>query len=283
MPKKIKKHIFNCFAAIVVIVFVVAAFFPVFLNVFSSFFNPSFFDNEISVGGFKYYSLSRGAVFTLSRYSEIANGLFFRAALNTALYAFSISSLSLAISLPAAYALSKFKLRREKPILLVAVVTLMLPPVAVCVPNYIIFDKLNLIGSPLAMILPGMFSGLAILIFRQFMVAVPDDILFAASMDGAGNFVVFLKIMLPQIREAIFSVFVLIFAKSCNMAEHSVILLQNNEWFPISVYLREQFLDSPDLILAPVSVVALFFILVTVTSKRFFSLSPADEFSFKDG
>ena len=281
MPKKIKKHISNCLAAVTVTAFAAAALFPLVLNLLSSFLAPSFFDNKITVDGFSFYSLFGDTVFTLSRYANAANAQFLRAALNTALYAFSISALSLTISLPAAYALSKFRLRREKPMLLIAVVVLMLPPVAVCIPNYIIFDRLNLIGSPLAMILPGIFSGLAILFFRQFMLAVPDDTLFAASIDGAGSFCIFWKIMLPQIRGAIFSVFILIFAKSCNLAEQSVILLENNEWSPISVYLREQFLNSPELVLAPVSVVALFFILAVVISKRIFSLSPADEFSFK--
>jgi len=282
MPKKVKKYTFKFFKALAVITFASAALFPVVLNVLASLLEPSFFDNKIAVGDFKYYSLFGGTAFTPSRYAEIVNGQFLRAALNTTFYAFSISALSLAVSLPAAYALAKFKLRLEKAMLMTAVTVLMLPPVAVCVPNFIIFDKLNLIGSPFAMILPGIFSGLAILVFRQFMLAVPDDVLFAAAIDGAGSFGIFFKIMLPQIKGAVFSVFILIFARSCNLAEQSVILLKNNEWTPVAVYLRERFLNSPDLILAPVSVIALFFVLVVVTSKRIFSLSPSDEFSFRD-
>jgi ABC-type glycerol-3-phosphate transport system permease component len=282
MPKKVKKYLLKFFAAVAVAAFAAAALFPVLLNALASFLEPSFFENKITVGGFSYYSLFDGAAFSFSRYAQVMDSQFVRAALNTALYAFSISVLSLAVSLPAAYAFSKFRLRREKAMLLAAVAVLMLPPVAVCVPNFIIFDRLNLIGSPLAMILPGIFSGLAILIFRQFMLSVPDDVLFAASIDGAGSFGIFFKVLLPQIRGAIFSVFILIFARSCNLAEQSAILLQNNQWAPLSVYLRELFLNSPDLILAPVSASALFFILVAVTSKRIFSLSLSDEFSFKD-
>ncbi len=282
----LKKISISILAAIIVVCILSVVFIPIVFNVTASFLIPSFYENYINVKDLNYYKLFASEFSFTQYFDNVLNSSFTRSFVNTLFYAFSSSILSLIISLPAAYAISKFHPRFEGLFIIISVAVMMTPAIAVSVPNYLIFDKIGILNSPAAMILPGIFSGFSIFIFRQFMADVPDDILYAASIDGAGSFVIFVKIMIPQIKNCIFSVFILIFSQSCSMTEQPAIFLKNDMWKPISIYLNQEFSLKPEKIIAPGVIVITLFSIITVLSRRVFTISgyeilKDDEFSFK--
>jgi multiple sugar transport system permease protein len=91
----------------------------------------------------------------------------------------------------AAYAFSKLQFRGREPLFLVYVLTMLMPFQVTLVPNYIMADKLGLLNSPNAIILPGIFSAFGVFMLRQFMLDIPYAYIEAAKMDGAGHLRIF--------------------------------------------------------------------------------------------
>ena len=77
--------------------------------------------------------------------------------------------------------------------------------------QYITLKKLGLLGSYLAVILPGIFNTFGVFLLRQFMIRIPDEYGEAAKIDGAGHFRIFASVVLPQCKGALASLAILVF------------------------------------------------------------------------
>ena len=137
----------------------------------------------------------------------------------------------------AAYAFSRIKFRgREKPLNIYMVVMLM-PFQVTLVPNYLVAEKLGIVGNALSIILPGIFSTFGVFLLRQFMVCIPDAYAEAAQVEGAGHWTVFSRIILPMARTGIGALIILVFVDNWNMVEQPLIFLQDPYRQPLSIFL----------------------------------------------
>lgn len=143
------------------------------------------------------------------------------------------------ISIPAAFALSRFEFRYKKVIIFTIVLIMLLPYQAILVPNYIVLDKLKLIGNNLAIILPGMFSALGVFILMQYMKTIPKDIIESAKVDGASYFTILVKMIIPQCKGGIAALTLLAFSDSWNMIEQPITFLNSMYKYPLSVFLSK--------------------------------------------
>jgi multiple sugar transport system permease protein len=108
--------------------------------------------------------------------------------LNTALYAGLATLGVLVSSIPVAYALSKLRWRGRDTVFLVVLVALMLPPQVTVIPLYVMWAKLDLVGSLWPLVLPVWFGdAFSIFLLRQFFLTVPEEYLDAARVDGCGE------------------------------------------------------------------------------------------------
>ena len=105
--------------------------------------------------------------------------------------------------------------------------------------QYITLKKLGLLGSYLAVILPGIFNTFGVFLLRQFMIRIPDEYGEAAKIDGAGHFRIFASVVLPQCKGALASLAILAFIDNWNMVEQPLIFLKNMDMHPLSVFLRD--------------------------------------------
>ena len=145
----------------------------------------------------------------------------------------------LMVSLLASYSFMRYR-RKRREILLFAYIILMLMPFQVTlVPNYLISDKLGLLGSYSSIILPGVFSTFSIYILTKYMRRIPTAYIDAARIDGAGEWAIFTKIVLPNCKSAIFAVMILLFIDYWNMVEQPLIMLSDEEMRPLSVFLAQ--------------------------------------------
>ncbi|WP_202556800.1 carbohydrate ABC transporter permease [Paenibacillus silvestris] len=137
----------------------------------------------------------------------------------------------------AAYAFSKLQFRGRESLFLVYVLTMLMPFQVTLVPNYLMADKLGLLDSRYAIILPGIFAAFGVFMLRQFMLGIPYAYIEAAKIDGAGHLRIFYKIMIPMIKPGLAALVILLFVDYWNMVEQPLIFLDDPFKQPLSVYL----------------------------------------------
>ncbi len=131
-----------------------------------------------------------------------------------------------------------------RAIIFFAYVILMLMPYQVTlVPNYLVVDYLNnffkIKDTYWAIWLPGIFSPFAVYLLTKFMKRIPQSMIEAAQIDGAGEWQIYRKICMPLCKGAICSAAILVFIDYWNMVEQPLILLADAEKHPLSVFLSK--------------------------------------------
>jgi multiple sugar transport system permease protein len=103
-----------------------------------------------------------------------------------------------------AYSLAKIKWSGRRPLLIVVLATMMLPPQVTLIPLFVLWSNLNLTNSYVPLIVPT-FLATPFLVFmiRQFMLSIPDDLLDAARTDGASELRVYWSVVLPLAKPAL--------------------------------------------------------------------------------
>jgi multiple sugar transport system permease protein len=137
----------------------------------------------------------------------------------------------------AAYAFGKLKFRGREQLFFIYIITMLMPFQVTLVPNYIVADKLGLVGNYLSIILPGIFGTFGVFLLRQFMVYIPDEYCEAVRVDGGSHLDIFFRIILPMSKTGIASLAILVFIDNWNMVEQPLIFLQDVAKQPLSIYL----------------------------------------------
>jgi multiple sugar transport system permease protein len=144
---------------------------------------------------------------------------------------------NLAFAMATAYGFTIWKWRYKEVLFMVFIVVMLMPLQAVMVPNYIIADLLHIKASYLAIILPGVFSPFGVFLMRQSMKTIPSDYFEAARIDGANNWQIFVRVVVPQLKSSIAALLMLVFIEYWNLVEQAVIFINDYAREPLSVYL----------------------------------------------
>ena len=136
--------------------------------------------------------------------------------LNSLVMALAIAAGKIAISLPSAYAVVFFRFPLRKSCFWAIFVTLMLPVEVRIIPTYQIVTDLHLIDSYAGLTLPLVASATATLLFRQFFLTIPDELVEAAKIDGAGPWRFLVDTVIPLSRTNIAALFVILFIYGWN-------------------------------------------------------------------
>ncbi len=97
----------------------------------------------------------------------------------------------------AGYGLAKFKFKGRDFFFTLILSTLMIPIQTIIVPLFVLISQLNMVNTYAGIILPLSLSGFGVFLMRQFFYGVPDELLEAARIDGAGEFYIFRRISIP--------------------------------------------------------------------------------------
>jgi sn-glycerol 3-phosphate transport system permease protein len=125
--------------------------------------------------------------------------------------AVAIGVLQILLALPAGYALAKLRFRGSRAAFGVVVACLMVPPQVTFVAVFSMFSKIGLVNTLPALILPFAASALGTFLVRQALAAVPDDIVEAARLDGAGEATIIYRILAPMLTPTLVSIFLVSF------------------------------------------------------------------------
>lgn len=119
------------------------------------------------------------------------------------------------------------------------VILMLMPYQVTLVPNYLVSEWFGILNTRWSIIFPGMFAPFSVFLLTKSMRRIPSVLIEAAKLDGAGEWHIFTKICLPQCRGALYSIAMLVFIDYWNMVEQPIILLQDPEMQPLSVYLSQ--------------------------------------------
>ncbi|SES00886.1 carbohydrate ABC transporter permease [Lentzea albida] len=150
-----------------------------------------------------------GAYVEAWNYMEL--GKFF---VNTLVVAIGAWAVQMAVIVPAAYALSKLRPIFGGAIMGLMLATLMLPSTAVLVPVYLTLTDLDLLNNPAGIWLPAAANALNVYLLKRFFDQIPEELLEAARIDGAGTWTTLVRIVLPISRPilAVVSIFAVVAA-----------------------------------------------------------------------
>ena len=160
--------------------------------------------------------------------------------INSVVYAAAILA-GQALVLPAlAYALSKFRFRGREGIFFLIVMLMLLPFQVTMVPNVLTLRFMGLLNTQWAVILPMWFAPFYVFLLRQYMITLPDELLEASSMDGAGPFRSFLWIVIPVCQPVIGAAAALSFAENWNLVEQPLTYLSRKpDLMPLSTVFNQ--------------------------------------------
>ena len=156
---------------------------------------------------------------------------------NSIFYSITILAGTIFVSISGGYAFAKFQFPLRRFWLAVYIIVMMIPYQVMISPTFIVLNNLGLIDTRSALILPNLFTPFGTYLIYQFMCGIPDEMLEAARVDGAGNIKILLKIMLPQIKGGIVSLAVLSFIDTWNLVEQPIMFLKNEFKYPLSAAL----------------------------------------------
>lgn len=142
----------------------------------------------------------------------------------------------------AAYPLARLNFKGKKLLFACVLATLMLPNQILLIPRYILFTKFGWTNSPLPLIVPAYFAqfsgAFCIYMIVQFMRSIPRALEEAAIIDGCGHFGTFFKIILPNIKPALFTVGIFTFIWSWDDFINQLIYLDSTAKFTVPLALR---------------------------------------------
>jgi len=141
------------------------------------------------------------------------------------------------VAIPAAWGFAKFRFKGRKALFMIYIVLMLMPFQVTMVSNYIVLDSLNLMNTRLAVILPAVFSTFPVFIMYRFFKGIPDSLLEAAAIDGAGHFQTFLHIGIHAGAPGIAAAGILGFIEYWSMIEQPLTFIKDKALWPLSLFL----------------------------------------------
>ncbi len=157
--------------------------------------------------------------------------------INSIIVTSSVVVLSVLFSSMAGYILSKKHFKGKNFIFEVNKISLMFVSVAVMIPRFLVVSKIGIVDTMFAHILPLIAIPVGLFLIKQFVDQIPDELVEAAKIDGAGDFFIYLKIILPLIKPALATVAILAFQTAWNNIETSKLFVNTESKQTLAYYM----------------------------------------------
>jgi multiple sugar transport system permease protein len=167
-------------------------------------------------------------------FTRLNLGRFF---LNSLLVAGAVTSVSLVINSLAGYAFAKLRFRGRDRVFRLLTLGLVIPVQVAMLPLFLLMRELGFINTYWGAIIPGLASIFGIFLIRQYTMALPDDLLDAARMDGAGELRIYWSIVVPVIRPILATLAIWTFLATWNDFMWPLIVFSDESMFTLPVAL----------------------------------------------
>ncbi len=163
---------------------------------------------------------------------------------NSCIQVFATLGGMLLVSVPAGWAFAHFTFPGKKLLFHVYMLLMILPFQVTMVSSYLVLDWMHLLDTHAAIILPGIFATFSVFIITKTFQNIPQPLLEAASIDGAGEFRVFWHIAVPLAKPGILSALILSFLECWNTIEQPMTFLETKSKWPLALYLPNITIDK---------------------------------------
>ena len=244
-----KKHYFGRGAMFLLcLIFAVLFLLPTVLTITNSFMSEAELKSNYGVifsnlqGGYVSKQVNLKFIPDKVSFSQYATGLlkspeYLLKYWNSILLVVPIVFLQVGVASVAAYSFTRWRGKIRSSIFFFYVILMLMPYQVTLVPNFLVSKWLGILNTRWAIILPGMFAPFSVFLLTKFMRRIPYSLIESAKVDGAGEWQIFTRICLPQCRAALYSIAILVFIDYWNMVEQPLILLQDSDAQPLSVFL----------------------------------------------
>jgi multiple sugar transport system permease protein len=155
--------------------------------------------------------------FTLDHYVQLISRLDFpRYFGNSVLVALAVTAGNLVFCSALGYALAKLRFPGQRLLFVLVLGTLMVPGMVVFVPQFVLVSNMNLTNTYAGLVLPFLAGPFGVFLMRQYLLSIPDELIEAARVDGAGELRIFWQVVLPLCRPALATLGILTFLASWN-------------------------------------------------------------------
>ena len=194
---------------------------------------------------------------TLQHFAEVLldSPEFFVMFWNSILITFGVLGGQFVAGTMAAWGFARYEFPCKRGIFLLYIVLMLLPFQVLMLSDYLLLDRLRLLDSLWAVILPGMFSTFPVFIMYRFFAEIPDSLIESARLDGAREWQLFWYLALPMGSSGIIAALVLGFLEYWSLIEQPLTFIKDKSKLPLSVFLPDLTMTGKAGFLLAVSVV----------------------------
>ena len=156
----------------------------------------------------------------------------------------------------AGYAFAKIKFTGRNILFLFYLATMMIPSQVTLIPKFVMFNKMGLMGTHLTLILPGMITITGTFLMRQYFMQIPDELRESARVDGANEYMIWARIMVPIAKPSMASLAIVVFLWNWNSYLEPLVFLSNWRMYTIPLALTnfiEESVTEYNLVMAAAS------------------------------
>ncbi|MDO4601278.1 MAG: carbohydrate ABC transporter permease [Eubacteriales bacterium] len=175
----------------------------------------------------------------------------------------------LLVGVPAAWGFARFSFPGKKLLFIIYIALMMMPFQVMMLSNYLVLDSLGLLDTLTGIILPAVFSTFPVFIMYRFFEGIPEALMEAARLDGAGELMLFIRVGLPLGSPGIISAMVLGFLEYWNLIEQPMAFLKTKSLWPLSLFLPNINMEKAGLAFAASAVVLLPAVLVFLAGQDY--------------
>ena len=190
----LRKRIFNIITYTLLAIWGIMVLFPFYWMILSSVKSYSAYSSEYIP---KFFTLSPTLENYLDAFTAVPLGDYF---LNTLIFTVATTAIMLAVIIPAAFAFARLNFKGKNLLFTLILALMMIPNELVIITNFTTVTNLDLRNSFPGLILPSVMSVFYIYLLRENFAQIPDDLYYAAKVDGTSDFKYMIKVMVPICR-----------------------------------------------------------------------------------
>lgn len=210
--------------------------------------------------------------FTLDNFTKLFTEMDFAIYLKNTLIIVFFSFFGLFLNAMAGYGFAKFKFKGKNKLFYLVLATMMIPGQVTMIPVYLPLNAAGLTNTMTGIVLPGLVGAFGIFLFRQFMSTISDDLLEAARLDGASEFYIFWRIVIPISRPVLAVQGILTFIAGWNSFLWPLIIANDEKFYTLSVglqLLKGQYGNNYALQMAGATFMVIPIILIFMTFQKY--------------
>ena len=154
---------------------------------------------------------------------------------NSAFLSLAVTAIALVVNSMAGYAFAKFRFKGRDPLFKLLLSSMVIPAQVTMLPLFLMLNRMGVINTYIGVIIPGMASVFGIFLIRQFAGSIPDSLIEAARIDGAGDFKIYRSLILPLCKPVLITLGIITFMGTWNDFLWPLIVMTDDAMYTLPV------------------------------------------------